>query len=429
MIQVQRLASNAIAEVLAGRNLDRVLKKTWAEHGAALASGERGAIQDISFGALRCYGELKAILAKLVARRIQDPNIFALLVVALFQLRHSKAASHAIVDHAVQTTEALGKQHLKGFVNGVLRNYLRQSDALSIAIENDPEARYSFPSWWIAQVQTQYPTQWEAILSAENQHPPMTLRVNRRLSEVNSYFALLVEAGIEAFEGEHGAIIFKDAVGIDRLPGFDRGLVSIQDQGAQLAAKLLDLEPGQCVLDACAAPGGKTGHILESADVDLTAIDKDSVRLSQVRENLKRLNLQATLKVADATKPAQWWDNRPFDRILCDAPCTASGVVKRHPDIKWLRRESDVASFAQQQAELLSALWRTLTPGGKLLYATCSVFAAENQVQVIDFCKHHPDARVLPLPGGGGADGLQLLPDDRSDGFFYALLQKRLPQL
>ena len=424
MILVQRLASKAIAEVLAGRNLDRVLKKTWAQHSATLTPSERGAIQDISFGALRCYGELKAILAKLMTRPLKEPDIFALLVITLFQLRHSKAASHAIVDHAVQTSVALGKPHLKGLVNAVLRNYLRQSETLSAAIEGDVEARFSYPAWWIEKVQAQYPAQWEAILMAGNQHPPMTVRVNRRKGDAQTYLKQLAEAGIAALRGEYDSIILAHPVGIERLPGFADGVVSVQDQGAQYAAHLLDLAPGQRVLDACAAPGGKAGHILEIADVELTAIDKDAERLSQVGDNLKRLNLIAKLKAADATKLDQWWDKQPFDRILCDVPCTASGVVKRHPDIKWLRRATDIASFAQQQVELLAVLWQTLTPCGKLLYATCSIFADENQRQVVDFCRHHPDAVLLPF-SHARAEGLQLLPNPGADGFFYALLQKR----
>ena len=424
MILVQRLASKVIAEVLAGRNLDRVLKKSCSQNGAALTSGERGAIQDISFGSLRVYGELRAILAKLVSRPLQDPDVFALLIVTLFQLRHSKAAAHAIVDHAVQTTAALGKPHLKGLVNAVLRNYLRQSATLSVAIQGDVEARYSYPVWWIDKVQSQYPRQWESILTLGNQHPPMTLRVNRRRCDAQTYLQQLAEAGIAASLGEHGAIILAHPVGIERLPGFADGVVSIQDQGAQYAAHLLDLAAGQRVLDACAAPGGKTGHILELADVELTAIDKDVERLSQVSDNLIRSSLKAKLKAADATKLENWWDQQPFDRILCDAPCTASGVVKRHPDIKWLRRAADVASFAQQQTQLLSVLWQTLTPGGKLLYATCSIFADENHRQIIDFCRLHPDALLLPL-SDANPEGLQLLPSESSDGFFYALLQKR----
>ncbi len=423
MILIQRLASQAVNEVLAGRNLDRVLKKTWSQN-TTLTASERGAIQDISFGSLRFYGELKAILEKLIARPLQEPEVFALLVVTLFQLRHSKSASHAIVDHAVKTVEAIGKPHLKGLVNGVLRSYLRQSDALSAAIQNDVEARLSYPAWWIEKVRLQYPEQWESILATGNQHPPMTLRVNRRMYDAQTYLQQLANAGIDASLGEHSAVVLAHPVGIERLPGFTDGAVSIQDQSAQYAAHLLDLAPGQRVLDACAAPGGKSGHILELADVELTAIDKDAERLSQVSDSLNRLSLKAKVQAADVTKLDKWWDNQAFDRILCDAPCTASGVVKRHPDIKWLRRSTDVASFAQQQAQLLSVLWQTLTPGGKLLYATCSLFADENQRQVTEFCRLHSDALLLPLPNADH-NGLQLLPSETSDGFFYALLQKR----
>ena len=424
MILVQRLASQAVAEVLAGRNLDRVLKKIWSQHGATLTASEHGAIQDISFGSLRFYGELKAILAKLVSRPLQDQDVFTLLVVTLYQLRHSKAASHAIVDHAVKTVEAIGKPHLKGFVNAVLRNYSRQADALSAAIQHDLEAQYSYPAWWIEKIRSQYPDQWQSILAIGNQHPPMTLRVNRRKCEAKIYLQRLADAGIGAALGEIDAIILAHPIAVDRLPGFADGVVSIQDQGAQYAAHLLDLAPGQRVLDACAAPGGKTGHILELADVELTAIDKDAKRLSQVSDSLSRLNFKAKVQSANATDLGKWWDKQSFDRILCDAPCTASGVVKRHPDIKWLRRPADVASFAQQQAQLLAALWQTLTPGGKLLYATCSIFADENQGQVATFCRQHSDAELLPLRGAS-AEGLQLLPSGASDGFFYALLRKR----
>lgn len=424
MILIQRLASGAVNGVLAGRNLDQVLRKIWSQQGTALTPSERGAIQDISFGSLRWYGELKAILTKLVPRPLQDADVTALLIVALFQLRHSKASEHAVVDHAVQTVAALGKSQFKGLVNAVLRNFLRQSAALTATIQQDQEARFSYPGWWIAKIQSQYPLQWTEILVAGNQHPPMTLRINQRKTSVEHYLQRLSESDIEVSSFGHTAITLTQPVSIVRLPGFADGLVSVQDYAAQYAARLLDLASGLRVLDACAAPGGKAGHILETADVELTAIEKDRVRMTQVTANLSRLGLNAVLKTADACKLDEWWNGERFDRILCDAPCTASGVVKRHPDIKWLRRESDVARFAQQQAQLLTVLWRTLTPGGKLLYATCSIFAEENHRQIADFCRNHPDAMSRPIPEGND-HGLQLLPSARSDGFFYALLQKR----
>ena len=423
MILIQRLASGAVNEVLAGRNLDQVLRKIWLQHGAALTPSERGAIHDISFGSLRWYGELKAILVQLLERPPKDATVSALLITALFQLRHSKAAPHAIVDHAVQTIAALGKPQLKGLVNGVLRNFLRHSDTLIAAAHTQPEGRYSYPNWWIEKIQFQYATQWREILNAGNLHPPMTLRVNLRKTSVEHYLLQLAESGLEVRRSDSSAITLAQPIGVDRLPGFAQGFVSVQDQAAQQAAQLLDLTHGFRVLDACAAPGGKAGHILEIADVDLTAIDKDAERLKQVAANLRRLELNATLMTADAGKLADWWDGKPFHRILCDVPCTASGVVKRHPDIKWLRRETDVARFAQQQAQLLADLWRTLTPGGKLLYATCSIFVEENHRQIADFCRNHPDAMLQPILEGH--DGvLQLLPSAEGDGFFYALLQK-----
>jgi 16S rRNA (cytosine967-C5)-methyltransferase len=424
LILIQRLASRAVSEVLAGRNLDQVLRKIWSQQGAALTASERGAIQDISFGSLRWYGELKAILAHLVARPLKDADVQALLIAALFQLRYTGAAAHAVVDHAVQTVAALGKPQFKGLVNGVLRSFLRDSVGLVAAVQAELEARYSYPSWWIAKTQSQYPADWENILMAGNQHPPMTLRINRRKTNVDTYLQQLLQTGIEASLLDDWAITLNHPISVDKLPGFAEGIVSVQDHSAQFAVRLLDLAPGLRVLDACAAPGGKTGHILETADVELVAIDQDAERMQQLDVNLRRLVLNAVTKAADVSKLGDWWDGRPFHRILCDAPCTASGVVKRHPDIKWLRRESDVARFAQRQAQLLAALWQTLTRGGKLLYATCSIFAEENHRQVVDFCRNHPDAMVLPIPNGDNL-GLQLLPSERGDGFFYGLLQKR----
>ncbi len=424
MILIQRLASGAVSEVLAGRNLDQVLRKIWSQQGAALTASERGAIQDISFGSLRWYGELKAILDRLVTRPLKEADIQALLIAALFQLRYTGAAAHAVVDHAVETAAALGKPQLKRLVNGVLRSFLRDSVALVAAVQADFEARYSYPRWWIAKTQSQYPEDWESILMAGNRHPPMTLRINRRKTNVDTYLQQLTQTGIEASVLYDTAITLNHPISVDKLPGFAEGLVSVQDFSAQYAARLLDLETGLRVLDACAAPGGKTGHILETADVELTAVDQDTERMKQLHANLRRLELNAVTKAADVSKLDDWWDGEPFDRILCDAPCTASGVVKRHPDIKWLRRESDVARFAQRQAQLLAVLWQTLTRGGKLLYATCSIFAEENHRQVVDFCRNHPDAMVLPIPKGNN-HGLQLLPSASADGFFYGLLRKQ----
>ena len=423
MIVIQRLAGDALTAVLAGRNLDQVLRKTWSQHGAKLTPAERGAIQDIAFGAVRGYGEFKAILQQLVAKPITDAAVSSLLIVALYQLKHTRAADHAVVDHAVQTIQAIGKPQLKGFVNGVLRSYLRQRDALELKLASQPEARYSYPVWWIEKIKTQYPDSWQTILTAGNAHPPMTLRVNQRKTSVAAYLNLLTTAGIVANAMDHQAITLTRAMSTDALPGFRDGLVSVQDYSAQQAARLLDVNPDLRVLDACAAPGGKTAHLLELGATDVTAIDVDGERLESVAKNLARLDLSASLVAADAGKLESWWHKRGFDRVLCDVPCTASGVIRRHPDIKWLRREADIATFAQQQARLLAVLWRTLSRGGKLLYVTCSVFREENQDQIADFCQRHSDAAPLPLLLPDHQNG-QILPSALGDGFYYALLQK-----
>ena len=408
--------------MLAGRNLSHSLSAIWARHPELLAR-ERAAIQDLSYGTLRYYGQLQALLTSLLDKPPKDEALRCLLLVALYQLEYSKAAAHAVVDHAVQTAIAIKLGHAKGMVNAVLRNYLRRRESLLQEILSDEVARYSHPSWWIEKLQQQYAHNWEAILNTNNQHPPMTLRVNQRAIDVEAYQQLLQEADIGAEIIGAAALHLAQPVPVDRLPGFRDGLVSVQDAGAQYAAPLLDARDGMRVLDACAAPGGKTMHLLELADIDLTALDNDAVRLERVAQNLRRLKLSASLLLGDAAQPQAWWDGRPFQRILADVPCSASGVVRRHPDIKWLRRASDIAQFVAQQAVMLDALWRCLESGGKLLYVTCSLFAEENQDQIAAFLERHHDAEHLPLLERVLHDG-QLLPDKHHDGFYYALLSK-----
>jgi 16S rRNA (cytosine967-C5)-methyltransferase len=307
--------------------------------------------------------------------------------------------------------------------NAVLRNFQRRHAELDEIANARPSAHWSHPDWWIDKLKAEYPRRWQGILEASLLHPPFTLRINGRHGDVASYLRRLNEAGLPAHQTGPDAVTLDRAVPVHGLPGFDAGDVSVQDAGAQWAARLLDAQPGERVLDACAAPGGKTGHILERADVDLTALDLDATRLARVRENLDRLRLAATLLEGDAAKPEAWWEGRPFDRILADVPCSASGVVRRNPDIKWLRRPDDIAQFAAQQAVMLEALWRLLAPGGTLLYATCSIFHEENEGQVRAFLTRHPaDAErcTLPEPLSDGS----LLPDAEHDGFFYALLRK-----
>jgi len=291
--------------------------------------------------------------------------------------------------------------------------------------EADPVARWQHPVWWIARLRRDHPAHWESILAAGNSHPPMCLRINRRRATSADFLKQLDADGIAARALDDTALLLDKPVAVERIPGFAAGLCSVQDWGAQAAAGLLDVQDGMRVLDACAAPGGKAAHLLETANLDLTALDADAQRAARITDNLHRLGLAATVKVADARTVDAWWDGRAYDRILADVPCSASGVVRRHPDAKWLRREADIASFAATQKTIIDALWRTLAPGGKMLYATCSLFAEENARQVEAFIDRHADARQLAMPLNTIRDTQsQDLPDAEHDGFYYALLQK-----
>ncbi len=417
MRKLQQLAAGALEEVLAGTALHQVLPRC-LQH--LHTPGERGALQDIVYGSLRQLGRLDAWLAALLDRPLTDPQLGWLLRVALYQLAYTRAPAHAVVHNAVT---AAGQGWRRGLANAVLRNFQRCRAELDKIAADQPSARWSHPDWWIAKLQAEYPDQWQGILEASLLHPPFTLRVNCRRGDVASYLRRLNEAGMPAHQTGPDAVTLDRAVPVHSLPGFDQGEVSVQDAGAQWAARLLDAQAGERVLDACAAPGGKSGHILERADVDLCALVVDAVGLARVRKILDRLKLLATLLAGDAAQPAAWWDGRPFDRILADVPCSASGVVRRHPDIKWLRRPDDIAQFSAQQAVMLEALWRLLARGGTLLYATCSIFDEENDGQVRAFlARHIKDAERCPLPQPL-TDGA-LLPDAEHDGFFYALLRK-----
>jgi len=426
----QQIAADAVNQVLSGRNLTLALPAALARFPDATPQ-QRGAAADLSYGTLRFYGEVNAYLTCLLEKPLTDDRIYTLLLVAIYQLLHDKADAFTVVNQAVHAVSQLRKpapkQWAKGLVNAILRNFLRKKDELTVRLANTEVAEYSYPQWWINKLKTQYPDYWQAMLIAGNQHPPMTLRVNTKKISIEEYLQLLERQDIEASHVGGQAVVLAKPAGVEKVPGFSDGIVSVQDYGAQLAACLLDIEPGLRVLDACCAPGGKTGHILELADVNLTAMDSDAGRLQRVQENLTRLQLNADLLAADASS-ADWYDGKPFDRILADVPCTASGIVRRHVDIKWLRREADVASFAAQQAKILPNLWQLLAKGGKLLYVTCSVFNEENQKQVDNFLLQHPDAKQLPLPVDSFANlsqlNGQLIPSTAHDGFFYALLQK-----
>lgn len=419
MPNLQHLASIVVGNVLAGRNLGQALQAATRSY-PNLPPPQRAALQDVSYGTLRHAGLLRAILDVLLQKPLRDEPLRCLLLVALYQLHYGKSAEYAVVDNAVRAATALGKSSAKGLVNAVLRNFLRRRETLPRqAAASSEEARYSHPQWWIDRLRRQYPDDWARILEEGNRHPPMTLRINRRRTTLPGYLDLLQENGIAARAVSEFGVKLEQPVPVGRLPAFDAGWVSVQDRAAQYAAPLLDVADGMRVLDACSAPGGKAAHLLELAAVDLLALDHDAERLDMVARNLDRLGLAATLRAGDAAADA-WWDGKPFDRILADVPCSASGVVRRNPDIKWLRRQTDLEGFAVQQARILDRLWRCLARGGKLLYGTCSVFAEENQQQIADFLRRHPDAKPrFPV----GIDG-QLLPSDQQDGFYYALLHK-----
>jgi 16S rRNA (cytosine967-C5)-methyltransferase len=419
---VQSLAAEIVGEVLSGRNLNQVLKGVLNKN-KLLEPQQRGALQDLCYGTLRYYGQLIRIQKKLLSKPLKNTKQSNLLLVALYQLQYTSAAKHAIVDHAVKGAKQINIA-TSGVVNAVLRNFLRKNEELLAYAAETEEGKYSYPQWWIDTIKNHYPTMGQTILESGNQHPRMTLRVNRRSKKTEEYIAELTSNDLIVEKWSDSAIWLKKPVMVEKLPGFKNGEISVQDAGAQYAMQILDAKDGMRVLDVCAAPGGKAAHLLESNDIKLVAIDKDEFRLQRVKENLIRLKLSAEVLCGDATKTETWWDGKTFDRILADVPCSASGVVRRHPDIKWLRRQSDIEAFAQQQETILEALWPLLSISGKLLYATCSIFERENQQVINSFLTRHKDAKQEPVSVAEIKDG-QLLPNEWHDGFFYALLQKK----
>jgi len=381
----------------------------------------RSALIDLTHGTLRRYGRVQSIVRELSHRGRSDTLVEALIWCAIYALESGRYADYTVVDQAVRACGLAEKWSAKGYVNAVLRSYLRRRISLAVPAAADFESRYQHPLWWIEAVRGAYPGRWESVLEAGNSHPPMCLRVNRRRQTVDEYQSRLSDSGMACRRTGEVGLLLARPVPVERLPGFEAGDVSVQDAGAQRAAQCLDLAGGQRVLDACAAPGGKSAHILESADVALTALDLAPTRCARVESNLKRLGLTAVVKAADCVQLADWWDGVPFDRILADVPCSASGVARRHPDIKWLRRGQDLPAFAVRQVAILEALWQALAPGGKLLYATCSVFPQENDDVVEHFVARAGGACRLLLPDGEPA---QWLPDPEHDGFYYALIAK-----
>ena len=395
---------------------------------------DRGFTQDLAFGTARWQPRLSALATKLLQKpfKAADVDVEALLLVGLYQLLYTRVPAHAAIGETVGCADKLKKPWAKALLNAVLRRAQRESEALLAELEHDPVVRTAHPRWLQKSLKAFWPEQWEAICGANNAHPPMILRVNRRHHSRDAYLQLLTEAGINATPCVYSVdgIVLEAATDVRSLPGFAEGWISVQDEAAQLAADLLDLAPGQRVLDACCAPGGKTCHILE-VEKDLAgvvAVDLEAKRLVRVRENLARLGLSAELIAADGRDTATWWDGKPFQRILLDAPCSATGVIRRHPDIKLTRQPDDIAALAVLQGELLDAMWPTLEVGGILLYATCSTLPTENTEVIEAFLARTSGARELDLATTAGIKqphGRQLLAQEGGhDGFYYAKLIK-----
>ena len=461
------LAAQAVGAVRAGAALPAALTSAFAALPADFAPLARGAVQDIAYRTMRRLGLVDWLLRQRVSKAPPPPvaNLMACsLALLVDDEAHAAYAPFTVVDQAVR---AVGARRdivfAKGLVNAVLRGFLREREASLAAAQADEVARWNYPQWWIDATRTAWPSQWQAILAAGNTHGPLTLRVNARRATTADYLKRLQAANIEAVQiGEH-AVRLAAPLPVDRIPGFMAGDVSVQDAGAQIATQCLDVRDGMRVLDACAAPGGKSGHLLELADIDLIALESDATRAARIGENFERLGFAepdpahparcAEVVIGDAGDPAAWWDGQPFDRILADVPCSASGIVRRHPDIRWLRRQSDIAALAKEQRRIAYALWPLLKPGGELLYVTCSIFPEEGEEAARWFESSRPDAvrlgapgQLLPTAGGAPARGgdhgaaSEAQPDaapneaDTSavpsrtadhDGFFYARFQKR----
>lgn len=402
---------------------------------------DRGLISELGYGTLRYLPALQILADKLLHKSLKqkDADILALILVGLYQIRHLRVSDHAAVSETAQASKQLKKPWATGLINAALRNYLREREALEVELAANPVFSSAHPQWLINSIERQWPDHFQQIIDAGNSRPPMTLRANLHRSKREQLLEGLELSSIAASPGQlcSSAVQLESAVAVHRIPGFDEGLASVQDEGAQLAAFLLDPQSGNRVLDACAAPGGKTGHLLEYCpDISVTALDIDIDRIGKVEENLNRLKYPAKLKVADASDLNSWWSGEFFDRILLDAPCSGSGVMRRHPDIKHLRTPEDVSGFRQQQIDLLQALWSSLAEGGKLLYVTCSILKSENQDVVTHFAKGRKDLEFLDMQIDESLSGLsqkaipcnpgiQLLPmAEAHDGFYYALMAK-----
>ncbi|MCG7930752.1 MAG: 16S rRNA (cytosine(967)-C(5))-methyltransferase RsmB [Candidatus Thiodiazotropha lotti] len=431
MTNPRSASARVIEDVLSGHSLSESIPK----HSAEITDPrDGGLVQEIAYGVMRNFMQLDALSRRLLSKPLKsrDRDVAALILIGLYQLLYLRVADHAAVHETAGAAKPLGKKWAVGLINGVLRNFQRQQESLLKAIADQPEVAYDMPLWLLDILREQWPDEWPSRVRALNQRPPMSLRVNLAKASLADYQQRLQEMGIvaEIIPYIESGLTLQQPMDVTRLPGFEQGWVSVQDGAAQLAAELLDPQPGEHVLDACAAPGGKSCHILErQPTVRLTAVDLSAERLQRVEENLTRLDQQAEVVVGDAAHPQGDWAERQYDRILLDVPCSATGVIRRHPDIKQLRRASDIPALVKLQGEILSAVWPLLKVGGRMLYVTCSILADENHRQLSRFLAEQPDAQVLSLEveWGEASDlGRQILPGvDGMDGFFYAALVKQ----
>ncbi len=424
---LRALSARCCAAVFAGSSLDDTLER----ESAHLSGADRALLRAICYGVMRERSLLEWLLGQLLDKPLkQEPLLHALLLCGLQQLRAMRVAPHAAVAETVGAAEVLDKPWAKGLVNAVLRRYQRERAALETQLPLASDVRLSYPQWLVGAIKADWPESWRNVLAAGNDQGPLTLRVNRRLTTRAHYLEDLATAGVAAvaIDDAEDAVGLLEATSVELVPGFGEGRVSVQDASAQFAAELLQVEPGMRVLDACAAPGGKTAHVLERYDPALlVAVDREGRRLQRVRENLERLGLEATLIAADANATDIWWNGEAYDRILLDAPCSGTGVIRRHPDIKWLRRETDIKQMAKQQLKLLQALWPLLAEGGELLYATCSILRAEGEDVLQAFIANQPDATEQAIDAQWGeacSIGRRLPPGGHFDGFYYARLRK-----
>lgn len=432
--QARAIAALVLARLLRERdNLSRLLPEYLPQ---LRDSRDRALVQELCFGVCRWYHALEFILNGLLEKKIRDrdSDLKALALIGLYQFIHLRVPPHAIVSATVDACKELGKSRSTGLMNALLRRFQREQDDWLKKLEVQPaNIRYAMPDWLLQALQQDFPDRWEDICRGSNEHPPLFLRINPQKTTRDRYRDTLTEQGFRSENCRYSEECLKlvTPVDINELPGFHQGLVSVQDLAAQLCRPLLDLEARQRVLDACTAPGGKLAHILESGlpFADVVGVEKNGLRLLKVQETLERLQLHATLYCADARDTETWWDGKPFDRILLDAPCSASGVIRRHPDIKLLRRPDDINTVALLQSELLSALWTVLKRGGRLLYVTCSVLSRENDDRIQLFLENNRDAQSIPVDAAWGTatmHGRQLLPgEEGTDGFYYACLQKK----